>query len=123
MYEHRVAKSRILAFAIWVGLVMLAAWAFILNGGDNSPNDTARNVLILIPVTLIGTRVITYGLERLAASSDRRVFWSVLAMIVVGIVVGYNGALTADSEKKERNFNKLKNQPGYTQPPRINFGQ
>lgn len=102
---------------------MLAAWAFILNGGDISPNDTARNVLILIPVTLIGSRVITYGLERLAASSDRRVFWSVLAMVVVGIVVSYNGALTADSEKKERSSEKLRNQPGYTQPPRINFGR
>lgn len=114
---------RIAAFVIWLGLVMLVAWPFIVNGRDTTPNDTVRNVLILFPITLIVAKLLANWLSKVAVAKNRWMFWAVLGAFVVVIIFSYSGAMTADSENKNRAFNKLKNQPGYTPPPRIDFGR
>lgn len=114
---------RIAAFVIWLGIVMLVAWPFIVNGRDTTPNDTVRNVLILFPVTLIAAKLLANWLSKVAVGKNRWMFWGVLGGLVLVIALGFNRAMTADSDNKNSSFNKLKNQPGYTPPPRIDFGR
>lgn len=117
---------RISAFVIWLGVVMLVAWPFIMFGGEATPNDTVRNVLILFPVTLIATKLLANWLGVLSVGNNRWMFWGVLGGIVLGIAITFNASMTADNDNKERNYIQSKNPPGYVPPSathRSTFGQ
>ena len=121
---------RISAFAIWLGLVMLVAWAFNVWGAGTNPNDTLRNVVIAFVVTIVLAKLLADQLGKMSVSSNRWVFWGFLVILIFGIGISFSGALTADANKKDDNWihwqqNFESKNPGVlpSGTPRITFGQ